>query len=278
MKMFRPKPLRSPPSTARLFTVIATLLLISLPAAWAVIPEPPNILYGTITLDNAPVTADMTNVVVEARRTTNGPVVASYRIGSDLQLASYYALRVPLESVAPLMDATNSQVGDRLLIILRDASGVRAQTNFTIVERGDVVRADFGTAVFDSDGDGLPDAWELAYFGNLGRNGPFVGLNGMTALQNYIAGTNPNDPNGGFKLSIVPNNEQRRVSFLAIQAAGPGYEGKSRYYTLESSLHPVSNYVAVTGFTNLLGNNQTVLHSSTTPTNLFFRGRVTLRP
>ena len=278
MKMFRPKPSGSPPSTARLFTVIATLLLTSLPAAWAVIPEPPNILYGTITLDNAPVTADMTNVVVEARRTTNGPVVASYRMGSDPQFAHYYALRVPLESVAPLIDATNSQLGDRLLIILRDASGVRAQTNFTIVERGDVVRADFGTAVFDSDGDGLPDAWELAYFGNLGRNGPFVGLNGMTALQNYIAGTNPNDPNGGFKLSIVPNNEQRRVSFLAIQAAGPGYEVKSRYYTLESSLHPVSNYVAVTGFTNLLGNNQTVLHSSTTPTNLFFRGRVTLRP
>ncbi|HXJ56524.1 MAG TPA: thrombospondin type 3 repeat-containing protein [Verrucomicrobiae bacterium] len=275
MKMFRPKPCR--PSAALLFTGTAAILFISSGAALAVIPEPPNILYGTITLDNAPVTADMTNVVVEARRTTNGPVVASYRMGSDPQLGSYYSLHIPIESVAPITDDTNSQTGDKLIILLRDASGLRAQTNFTIVERGDVLRADFGTAVFDSDGDGLPDSWELAYFGSLGRNGSFVGLNGMTALQNYIAGTNPNDPNGGFKLFIVPDNEQRQVSFFAIRAAGPGYEGKSRYYTLESSSNPATNYLAVTGVTNILGNNQTVLHSSAAPTNLFFRSRVTLR-
>jgi hypothetical protein len=49
-----------------------------------------------------------------------------------------------------------------------------------------------GFAPGDSDGDGLPDEWEQAHFGNLLRDGSgdFDG-DGLTDRQEYIAGTDP---------------------------------------------------------------------------------------
>ncbi len=59
----------------------------------------------------------------------------------------------------------------------------------------------FGTLQTDSlspgalDTNGLPVAWELSYFGHLGLN-PSADPTGkgMTIAQDYVAGTNPNDP------------------------------------------------------------------------------------
>jgi hypothetical protein len=158
-----------------------------------------------------------------------------------------------------------------------DATGDFATTNLVVGQRGSFHRIDLGAALYpDVDGDGLPDVWEIAQFGNLNLTASSLTLNGQTALQNYIAGTNPNDPNSAFKLFIVRNNPQKTVSFLAIRASGAGYEGKSRYYVLESSFDAGGNYVGVTDFTNILGNNQNVLHSTSATTNLFFRASVTL--
>ena len=44
----------------------------------------------------------------------------------------------------------------------------------------------------DTDGDNLPDAWELTYFGNLGQDGAadFDG-DGVTNLEEFLAGTDP---------------------------------------------------------------------------------------
>ena len=47
---------------------------------------------------------------------------------------------------------------------------------------------------FDSDGDGLPDTWEIANFGNLAQNalGDFDG-DGVSNLDEFLQGTNPTD-------------------------------------------------------------------------------------
>ena len=244
----------------------------------AVIPEPPNILYGTITLEGAPVTAAMTNVVVEARRTANGPVVASYRMGANPQAGDFYSLHVPVESVAPVTNTASSQVGDTVLISLRDANGLRAQTNFTIVERGHVQRADFGGAAVDGDGDGLPDPWELYRFGNLGQVPGNTGAGGLTVLQHFIAGTDPNNPQGTFHLRINRTNNLDRVWFVAQKAEGPGYDGMVRRYTLESR-PDLSNgvWANVPGYINVTATNQTVeLFTPGPSAHEFYRVRISL--
>lgn len=49
---------------------------------------------------------------------------------------------------------------------------------------------------FDSDGDGLPDVWELQYFSDAtGAASTFdADLDGLNSLEEFIAGTNPTNP------------------------------------------------------------------------------------
>jgi hypothetical protein len=59
----------------------------------------------------------------------------------------------------------------------------------------------------DSNGDGLPDAWQIHYFGSISspdaRPDADPDHDGMNNLQEYRAGTDPTDPNSVFKLSAV---------------------------------------------------------------------------
>jgi len=55
--------------------------------------------------------------------------------------------------------------------------------------------ADNDTSSADSDGDGLPDAWEMSHFSNLNQGGSGdPDTDGMTNLQEYAAGTDPANP------------------------------------------------------------------------------------
>jgi hypothetical protein len=272
-----------PFSPLRFFPLSLTLLtalVLHSPTARAEIPEPDNVLYGTIAIDNAAITASRTDVVVEARRQTNGPAIASYRMGSNPQLGNFYSLRLKLESLAPALDANASLTGSEVVMVVTDATGVRAQAGYTLAGRGEFQRLDFGTAVPDSDGDGLPDAWETHYFGSLNQNASSIGASGLSALQHFIAGTNPNDPNSVFKLVITNAGQARAISFTALRAEGPGYDGFTRLYTLESTpTLAAASWTGVPGFTNLTGNNQIVTYQTAglgSPG--FFRGRITLQP
>ena len=62
----------------------------------------------------------------------------------------------------------------------------------------------------DEDGDGLPNGWELQYgldpFSSLGDNGSAgdPDHDGMSNWEEFIAGTNPRDPNFTLRLSLLP--------------------------------------------------------------------------
>jgi len=258
--------------------VFMGLLSAMLPTAHATIPEPDNLLYGSITLDNVPVTAARTDVVIEARRTTNGPAIASYRMGNNPALGDFYSLLIPVESLLPASNTNSSQVGDNLFITLLDGSGLRAQTSFVILERGVVQRVDFGAEVIDGDGDGLPDAWELLHYSNLTQTPDSLAANGQTAWQHYLAGTDPTDPDGGFKIHIALSNGLARVSFVAQRAEGPGYEGTTRLYSLETNPGlDAPSWNGVPGFIDVLGDNQTVAYNSSGLGNpAFYRGKISL--
>jgi hypothetical protein len=258
--------------------VILILILIYPQAARAEISEPDNLLYGTIILDSALVTSNRTDVVIEARRAMGGTPIASYRMGANSQIGNFYLLRLALESLPPITNTNASEVGHSVFIIVRDAAGVRGQTTYTFPERGNVQRTDFGTpSGGDSDTDSLPDAWEIANFGSLGQNANTINANGQTTLNNFTMGSNPNDPNTLFQVNIGNSGSQTLVSFLARRADGSGYEGRARYYSLESSTNTAA-WSGVTGYTNVLGNNQTVNFqrpAASAPT--FYRGKVWLQ-
>lgn len=251
-------------------------------AARAELPAPDNILYGTITIGSQPVTDADTNVVVEARRTLNGPTIATYRMGSDATMGGFYRLNLRLEELTPVADADEaSRVGDAIVLVVRNASGVQLQLPYQVPERGHAQRLDFGTTVDDSDNDGLPDVWEFAVFGNLNPTGTGdPDDDGVRNKDEYTAGTNPNDRNGFFHLAISRNGPVNRlVSFFAVTAAGAGYAGYDRIYTLESTTNlTLGNWRGVPNYTNLLGNNSTVTYVSNEPdAQTFYRCRLQLR-
>ena len=75
------------------------------------------------------------------------------------------------------------------------------------------------TSLADSDGDGMPDAWELAHGLNPAVNeaGGDADGDGMTNLQEYLAGTNPQDPQSTLRITFTGEvGTQLGFSFVAV--------------------------------------------------------------
>jgi Tol biopolymer transport system component len=60
------------------------------------------------------------------------------------------------------------------------------------------------TVISDSDGDRMDDAWEVQFFGSLARDGSgdFDG-DGVSDLMEFLAGTNPADPDSLFHVELI---------------------------------------------------------------------------
>jgi hypothetical protein len=86
---------------------------------------------------------------------------------------------------------------------------------------------------------------------------------GHSRLEEYTAGTNPNDPQSACKVSIRILPAEVQVSFPALRAEGAGYEGRNRFYALESaaSLAPES-WKVVPDFARVHAANQTVVFAA----------------
>lgn len=78
----------------------------------------------------------------------------------------------------------------------------------------DLIFLDSAFNELDSDGDGLPDWWEMAKFGSLGQNGSAdPDGDGMSNLAEYLAGTDPNSALSVLKLEIVNDGGLRRLIY-----------------------------------------------------------------
>jgi hypothetical protein len=189
-------------------SVIAVLAL----SSWqtrATVPEPDNLVFGAIVLDNRLVTAADTNVVVEAR-TQTGQLKASYRMGQKDAAGNFFTLRLRVESTGAASNVSASALGTTLIILVRDESGVRGQKTVSLNARGQLSRMDFGS--LDVDGNSLADTWETQYFGRTGvdPNGD-PDHDGHSNFQEFTAGTNP----------LVANN----VTLPTIALSGPPANG-----------------------------------------------------
>jgi hypothetical protein len=78
----------------------------------------------------------------------------------------------------------------------------------------------------DTNGDGLPDAWQILHFGSIStpnaRPDADPDHDGFSNLQEYLAGTDPTDSNSYLKLdSVEAGLTNRVISFKAV--AGKTY-------------------------------------------------------
>jgi hypothetical protein len=99
--------------------------------------------------------------------------------------------------------------------------------------------------------------------------------------QSYIAGTDPNNFANGLRLTLDrATNGVIQVSFPALLATGAGYEGRTRYYALETATNLVSpRWLSVTNYSRIKGTNQVTLYMTSIAGGgppVFFRARVWL--
>jgi len=86
-------------------------------------------------------------------------------------------------------------------------------------------------ALADSDADGLPDDWERLYGMDPLRNdaGGDADTDGRTALEEYLAGTNPGDSGSVFRLEVASGRPDGAPEFLRFEAvAGRSYRVERR--------------------------------------------------
>lgn len=260
---------------------IAWVFLTSLLAARvsAQVPIPDHLLYGTIAIGGRPVTRADTSITIEARRSSSGPVLASYRMGSRPANGDfYYSLRIP---VARAIDASPARaaLGESVVITVRTASGIAHQVTHSVAEPGVALRLDFGAGV-DTNGDGVPEGWELANLGTSGGNlDRDTDGDGSSDRNEFFAGTQPNNPGDVFRLALTQDGANLHVAFRALNAAGPGFEARTRYYALESSPNPtLGPWTPLPNRSRIPGNGQLVIHTEPKGTNApaYFRARVWL--
>jgi hypothetical protein len=241
----------------------------------AMLPLPDQVIYGTIAIQNRAVTNNNsgTNVVIEARRSSDNQLLASYRMGSSTSQGQlFYVLRVPMED-APASSTAVAQPDDTLVVTVKKLNVAQFTATNLLLNSGTALRLDFGASV-DTDGDGIPDGWELAHSASRDSDG-----DGVPDAAEFTSGTSPTNPNDLFRLSVrLDTNGNTQVSFLARAAVGVGYAGLTRYYSLETKTSPAGgSWAVVPNFDRVQGTNQLVTYDlGVANGSQFFRGHVWL--
>lgn len=205
-------------------------------------PAPHQEIFGLVRdeLGN-PVTATGATVLLEA----NGTILATGTIASSTESGVNYRLLIPIDSgtTADLYkpSALVPTVPFRIRVKIGNVTYLPIEmsgASALVAQPGKSARVDL-TLGIDSDGDGLPDAWELNLIKALGKNGLTLADirpgddadgDGLTNLQEYLAGTYAFDPQDGFTLAIKGlgiGNAQ--LQFTVI---------RGRSYTIEGALTP----------------------------------------
>ena len=108
-------------------------------------------------------------------------------------------------------------------------------------------------------------AWRQLYFSTTANTGTAADAadpdgDGLTNVQEYIFGTLPTTPNTGALLGASSSGTNIVLTFIAKQSSGTGYTGLTRHYAVETTtdLTNAASWTPVAGYTDIIGNNQTV--------------------
>ena len=212
-------------------------LLASGLVAWAFPPAPHHVLYGTVRDEQGnPLRAGAAEVVLEA---TSGVQVRAMTL-DGAEPGVNFALVVDMDAGTTADPYRPTALNPRVPFRIRVRIGqsyylpIQMRGDFALLGKpGGKTRIDL-TLGEDSDGDGLPDAWERIVASQLGIGGGLAGIDGsgdadhdgLSNLDEYLAGTYAFDPADGLALRLLRVDADASVAeFLAI--SGRTYEVQS---------------------------------------------------
>jgi Bacterial TSP3 repeat len=219
-------------------TLISCLALLLAPnEGLAFPPAPDHILYGLVRDEwGTPLNIVGAEVFIDAA----GAAAVRTRVSANLDPGMNYQLSVPMDSgIKPDLYKSGAltTAGEfRLKVKIGQTSYVPIEMmgNLSQIGRpGQSTRLDLTLGV-DSDGDGIPDAWEQAimamYGGTLADITPDGDADGdgISNRNEFLAGTLPFDPADGFRLTLAELNDgNTTLEFMAVSG---------RTYTIEASM------------------------------------------
>ena len=201
-------------------------------------PAPPHTIYGLVRNDyGEPLYVTGAQIIFS---TATGGVEVASTIVPGLDPGVNYRLKIPMDSGIAPDSYKPTALKPFAPFIIRVKIGTTtyvpiqmAGSYANLGKPAASTRIDLTLGV-DSDGDGLPDAWEQLLIALLG-GGSLAGItpggdadgDGISNMDEYLAGTFAFDPADGFRLNLVPRpNDTPLLEFTVI---GP------RTYTLFSS-------------------------------------------
>ncbi len=216
------------PPFARLLAPGLVGLFLALPAARSFPPAPHHIFYGIVRTElGDPLESPDSEIILE----TGTGVQIKAKVSPGVEPGANYKLVVPMDSgiAADAYQPTALQPTVPFKIRVRIGKTVYLPIEMKgdyarMGKPGQRTRLDL-TLGEDSDGDGLPDAWERAIISQTGnkktlqdiRPGDDADGDGLSNLQEYMAGTYAFDPKDGFSLKVVSiHNGISVLEFMAI--------------------------------------------------------------
>lgn len=220
------------PLLLALVTTVVTHQAVSFP------PLPPHTVYGVVRDEfGNPLISTTTEVILE----TPAGTTLTTTIVPGLDVGTNYRIEVPVDAgLTPDLyrpTAMNPSAPFRMKVKIGGRTYLPIEMKASMAKLGQASessRVDL-TLGEDTDGDGLPDAWErdTILAGNLGltleglKPGDRLNGNPLTVLDAYIAGTYAWDPTDGFLLEIRESIDSTAVmEFVAL---------RGRSYTVSSS-------------------------------------------
>ena len=204
------------------------------------IPEPTLTFYGVVTNQAGQrlTAGTLTWRFIPSPGDGSAPIVLTTQL-TNINDQFSYLLRVPCESqIATLAVSSNTLKlvtppvnYDRSQVLVDGIPASLVQTNlgtftFSRSQRAQILRLDLQISLSNQrvDGNGLYLAWQLRHFGRLGINpSDDPDHDGMTNLQEMLAGTDPNDPQSGFAFIAIRTIPQVGTEVRWSSSAGRSY-------------------------------------------------------
>jgi hypothetical protein len=214
-----------PERTLATLAAIALIFTGALAQSLPGIPEPGLTLYGDVrnTAGGGNLRLTVGSLVWTVQPPGGNPITIQTPLRNINDQFSY-AVRLPFETVPSgfmlspnTLQLSSASVTYTRFATINDAPATMVMPtqnsfSFSSAERGRLERVDLqvSLAVIDTDGDGLPDAWETQH--GLDPNNPADALldadsDGMSNLEEYLAGTDPTDPQSLFAIIRITTDD-----------------------------------------------------------------------